>query len=60
MRLKERTGLLDRNYWTKIISREDREITSAMNKLNDLEGRLRFANLKGTINVFLESWMEKH
>lgn len=35
MRMEERTGYLARNYWTKIISGDNKEIEGKMNKVGD-------------------------
>lgn len=57
--MEDRAGVLARNFWIKIIvSYENKEMISSMNRLNQLDGQQRFVNPTGSINVFLESWRD--
>lgn len=56
IKIEDRAGELARNFWTRIISNNRKDLISLMNKLNIVEARNRFRHWKGYVNLFIESW----
>lgn len=58
LRMEERAGYLARNYWTRVIANEDKEMEGKMNRLEIIDCRYRHVRPAGTINIFIESWRD--
>lgn len=56
LRLEDRAGYLARNYWTKVITNNERDLMQSMNRLTVLDCRHRFTRPRGSINVMIELW----
>lgn len=55
LRMEKRAGYLARNYWTRVIASENKEVEGKMNRLEILNCRYRHVRPRGTINIFIES-----
>lgn len=58
IKIKARADLLAKNYWIKIVSRNDRELRGKLNRLLILESRKIGAAPRATFDMLGYSWMK--